>query len=188
MRTYLAAEVFPDDRQVFRLRFWRAYSTVARHLARWLATLPDADRARYAVFVLPPVRADQVDGLIKSMEVDRQQRQRRKAATDAVVPQFAAIRAEAHLRHNRLRRLRQAVEAAQRELERPAPPALPLAFSYEEGADPEAGVPAQERLSFRLWDRRSFVRAHADSNKTMPCGDGDGHRAAVAGWSRRRLH
>jgi hypothetical protein len=142
----------PDDRQALRFRFWRSYSTLARHLARWRATLPDADRARYAAFVLPAVRADQVEGLIKSAEVERQQHQRRKAATDAVVPQFATIRAEAHLRHNRLRRLRQAVEAAQRELERPEPPALPLAFSYEEGADPEQGVPAQERLDFRLWD------------------------------------
>jgi integrase len=165
VRAYLAAEVLPDDRQALRHRFWRAYSTLARHLARWRAALPDADRARYAAFVLPAVRADQVEGLIKSMEVERQQHQRRKAATDAVVPQFATIRAEAHLRHHRLRRLRQAVQAAQRELERPEPPALPLAFRYEEGADPEHGVPAQERLHFRLWDRQSFVRVHADRYK-----------------------
>ena len=83
------------------------------------------------------MRADQVEGLTKTAEVQRQQQQRRKAATDAVVPQFAAIRAEAHLRHTRLRRLRQAVHAAQRELERPEPPAWPIAFSYDEGATPE---------------------------------------------------
>jgi hypothetical protein len=165
VRAYLTGEVLPHDRQALRFRFWRSYSTLARHLARWRATLPDADRARYAAFVLPPVRVDQVEGLIQSMEVERQQQQRRKAATDAVVPQFAAIRAEAHRRYTRLRRLRQAVEAAHRELERPAPPALPLAFSYDEGAAPEAGVPAQERLHFRLCDRQSFVRAHADRYK-----------------------
>ena len=95
------------------------------------AALPDADRPRYAAFVLPGVRADQVEGLTQTAEVQRQQRQRRKAATDAVVPQFAAIRAEAHLRHNRLRRLRQAVHGALRELERPEPPAWPIAFRYD---------------------------------------------------------
>src|SRR5262249_27312426 len=40
---------------------------------------------------------------------------------------------------------------------------FPLSFSYEEGGDPERGLPAQERLSFQIWDRRSFVLAHADA-------------------------
>jgi integrase len=159
---YLKAEVLPDDRQALRTRFWKSYRSATRQLTRWLAALPDADRTRYAGFVLPAVRADQVEGFSKSAEVARQQQQTRKAETDAVVPQFAAIRAEAHLRHTRLLRLRQAVHAAQRELERPEPPALPVAFSYDEGAASEHGVPAQERLHFRLWDRQSFVRAHAD--------------------------
>ena len=162
LRAYLTAEVLPHDRLGRRHTFWKSYSSATRHLARWLAALPDADRTRYAAFVLPAVRADQVEGLTQTAEVQRQQRQRRRAATDAVVPQFAAIRAEAHRRHNRLRRLRQAVHAALRELEGPEPPAWPMAFSYDEGAAPEHGVPAQERLHFRLWDRRSFVRAHAD--------------------------
>jgi hypothetical protein len=162
LRAYLTAEVLPHDRLGRRHTFWKSYSSASHHLTRWFATLPEADRARYAAFVLPAVRADQVEGLTRTAEVYRQQRHRRKAATDAVVPQFAAIRAEAHRRHTRLRRLRQAVQAALCELERPEPPPLPLTFSYEEGAAPEAGVPAQERLHFRLWDRRSFVRAHAD--------------------------
>jgi integrase len=162
LRAYLTGEVLPHDRLGRRHTFWKSYSSATRHLARWLAALPETDRARYAAFVLPAVRAEQVEGLTQTAEVQRQQRQRRKAATDAVVPQFAAIRAEAHRRHNRLRRLCQAVQAALRELERPEPPSLPLAFSYEDGAVPEAGVPAQERLQFRLWDRRSFVGAHAD--------------------------
>ena len=159
---YLKAEVLPDDNQFARTFFWKGYSSVARQLARWLASLPDVDRARYADFVLPAVRSDQVEGLVKVAEVLRRQRQNRKAETDAIVPQFAALRAEAHLRYNRLLRLRQAVRATVDKLRHPEPPVLPIAFAYDEGADPEHGVPAQERLHFRLWDRRSFVRAHAD--------------------------
>jgi hypothetical protein len=154
---YLRGEVLPDDRQLVRTGFWKRYSTATRLLTRWLATLPDSERDRYCRFVLPVARPDQVEGLIKIAEVQREQHQTRKAETDALVPQFAAIRAEAHLRHHRLRRVRQAVHRALRDLAGPQPPPSPLAFAYDEGADP-----ALERLHFRLWDRRSFVRAHAD--------------------------
>jgi len=154
---YLRGDVLPADRQPVRTAFWKAYNAASRQLVRWLATLPEADREGARPFALPVVRADHVEGFIKHAEVQRQQRETRKAETDAVVPQFAAIRAEAHRRHNRLRRLHQACRDALQTLAGPAPPPLPLAFSYVEGD----GV-ARERLHFRLWDRRSFVRAHAD--------------------------
>jgi hypothetical protein len=38
-----------------------------------------------------------------------------------------------------------------------------MSFSYDEGGDKENGIPAQERLWFRVWDRRSFVLACSDS-------------------------
>jgi hypothetical protein len=98
---YLRGEVLPEDRQRVRTAFWRAYSTATRQVARWLATLPDPERDRYHSFVLPVARPDHVEGLVKAAEVQREQRETRKAETDAVVPQFAAIRSEAHLRHNR---------------------------------------------------------------------------------------
>ncbi|MBI4544730.1 MAG: site-specific integrase [Gemmatimonadetes bacterium] len=159
---YLKAEVRPHDRQSVRTGFWRCYNTTSRLLRRWLATLPTADRGPYQRFVLPVVSPDQVEGLIKSAELQRQQRLNRKAETDAVLPQFTALRIEAHLRYNRLLRLRQAFRDAARALTHPHPPSLPVTFAYDEGADPEHEVPPQERLHFRLWDRRSFVVAHAD--------------------------
>ncbi len=159
---YLRGEVLPDDRQLVRTGFWKCYSAATRQLTRWLATLPDPERDRYRRFVLPVARPDLVEGLVKIAEVQREQRQTRKAETDALVPQFAAIRAEAHLRHNRLGRVRQAFQGALRDLVGPQPPPLPLAFAYDEGPDSAPGGPAHERRHFRLWDRRSFVRAHAD--------------------------
>jgi hypothetical protein len=154
---YLRGEVLPADRQPLRTDFWKAYNAATRQLLRWLAALPQADRERARPFALPVVRADHVEGFIKVGEVQRQQQQTRKAETDALVPQFAALRAEAHRRHNRLRRVHQAFHHALQDLAGPQPPALPRAFAYDEGD----GL-AHERLHFRLWDRRSFVQAHAE--------------------------
>ena len=154
---YLRGEVLPADRQPARTAFWKAYNAATRQLMRWLAALPDAERDRARPFTLPVVRADHVEGFIKVAEVQRQQQQTRKAETDALVPQFVAIRAEAHRRHNRLRRVHQAFHGALQDLAAPQPPAVPLAFTSDEGD----GL-AHERLHFRLWDRRSFVRAHAE--------------------------
>ena len=159
---YLKAECLPQDRQSVRTDFWRRYNTASRVLARWLASLPDPERTRYQRYVLPAVRPDHVEGLIKCAELQREQRRKRKAETDAILPQFADIRAEAHIRYNRFRRLRQAFRDAAAQLTPPDPPSLPLTVAYDEGADPVRGVPPQERLHFRLWDRRSWVLAHAD--------------------------
>jgi len=78
------------------------------------------------------------------------------------VPRFAAIRAEAHLRYNRIARLRQACHQALQSLSGKEPD-FPVSFSYEEGGESELGIPPHERLWFRIWDRRSFVLAHVDS-------------------------
>lgn len=84
--------------------------------------------------------------------------------------QFSDLRAEAHYRYNRIVRLRQAYLDAAKELHyrqaQGETELFPFTFSYEEGSDLEHGVPVQERLSFRIWNRRSFVLAHQESYKT----------------------
>lgn len=79
-----------------------------------------------------------------------QQQTQRKAETEAVVPAFTTLRAEAHARLNRVQRLRQASQQAVQQV-LPDHSNLPLTFSYEEGDPPV------ERIVCRLWDRRSFV-------------------------------
>src|SRR2546423_11294260 len=103
--------------------------------------------------MLLPVTPGQAEGLDKRKEVEQKQRQNRKSETDAVVPQFSALRVEAHLRYNRVLRLRQASQQALTEV-LPDRSNLPLNFSYDEGDPP------QERLFFRVWDRRTFTLAH----------------------------
>jgi integrase len=108
--------------------------------------------------------------LTKHRQVIQQSRQTRKEETGAVVIQFSDLRAEGHYRYNRIVRLRQAYLDAVKEIHHRQAQGetdiFPFAFSYEEGSAPEHGVPAQERLSFRVWNRRSFVLAHRESYKT----------------------
>ena len=158
---YLSAEILPDDSQSFRQRFWVTYSSASKTMAQWLATFPECQKPIYQKFILPGLSRLFVEGLVRQKEVTQLQQRTRKAETDAVVPRFAAIRAETHFRYNRIARLRRAYLDALRSLKPGID--LPLRFSYEEGEDKERGMPAQERLWFRIWDRRSFVLAHADA-------------------------
>lgn len=150
---YLRGEVRPEDTDTTRVYFYKAYTGGTKQLQSWLRTLPEDVRASYQQFILPPVTPGLVTGLDKRKEVEEKQRQIRKAETDAVVPQFSALRVEAHLRYNRMLRLRQAYQQALSKV-LPDHSNLPLDFSYDEGDPP------QERLFFRVWDRRTFTLAH----------------------------
>jgi hypothetical protein len=160
--SYLKGEILPSDSQYIRQRFWVDYHSSSKIMLQWLTSLPEQQQEIYRPFVLPSIDYQHIAGLARYAELTQHQRKARKAETDAVVPQFAAIRAEAHYRYNRIRRLHLAYQEALQALHR-GRPSLPLSFSYEEGGDPERDLPAQERLSFRIWDRRSFVLAHADA-------------------------
>jgi hypothetical protein len=111
-----------------------------------------------------------VQGLTHHRQMLQRSRQTRKEETDAVVIQFSDLRAEAHYRYNRIVRLRQAyldaVEIIRHRQAQGETDIFPCAFSYEEGSDPEHDIPAQERLSFRIWNRHSFVLAHRESYST----------------------
>jgi hypothetical protein len=164
---YLKADVLPDDPLTVRQRFWVAYNSASKLMVQWLGSLPEPERHIYQKFTLPPVSRLFVEGLTREKEVTQRQQQMRKAETDAVVPRFAAIRAEAHFRYNRIARLRQAYHQALRSLSGKGQD-FPVAFSYEEGGDRELGIPTRERLWFRIWDRCSFVQAHADAYSRSP--------------------
>lgn len=156
--TYLKAQILPHETPATRHRFLVDYNSVSRAMAAWLGGLAEDTRANYRRFALPVVPPYLVKGLTRDREIVEHQQRTRKAATDALVPRFAAIRAEAHLRFNRVARLRRAYQEALQSIEPNT--GFPVTFSYEEGGDPSQGIPAQERLWFRIWDRRSFVSAH----------------------------
>ena len=153
---YLKAEVVPTDSQYTRFQFLRKYTSATTHVWNWFAALPPDQQHRYRRFVLPLANPLLVEGIISKKAIESRQQQQRKRETEAVVPHFAELRAEAHFRYNKLARLRTAYRQAIEQV-LPDRSNLPLDFSYEEGDPPV------ERLHFTLWDRYSFVRAHAES-------------------------
>jgi len=156
---YLREELLPQDNTRTRSNFWSNYSTFQKHMRHWMAGLTEEERERYRPYLLPVVEPWAVEGLSKVYSSYEESKVARKQATDAVVPYFADLRAEAHRRFNRISRLRQAYRQALTEAQRRGPDAFPLTFSLDEpGAD---GAPV-ERLHFRLWDRRSFILAHKE--------------------------
>jgi hypothetical protein len=148
--SYLRGEISPSDSQTTRQLFLKRYISATKQVCNWLDTLPDAEKQKYRRFALPLVNPILIEKASKQKEVKQQQQEHRKAETEAVVPQFATLRAEAHFRYNRLVRLRRAYQQA---LEKVLSDHsnLPLEFSYDEGDPPV------ERFHFKLWDRRSFV-------------------------------
>jgi len=153
---YLKAEVVPTDSQYTRFQFLRKYTSATTHIWNWFTTLPPDQQRQYRRFVLPLANPLLVEGIIPKKEIESRQHHRRKQETEAVVPHFAELRAEAHFRYNKLARLRTAYRQAVEQV-LPDRSNLPLDFSYEEGDPP------LERRHFTIWDRYSFVRAHRES-------------------------
>jgi hypothetical protein len=147
---YIHEQMIPEDSQYTRQQFLTRYASATRHLQNWLDALPDKDQQTYQPFILPVVSPFLYEQLNKMDQIVQQQQAHRKAETEAILPHFAALRAEAHYRYNRLMRLRQAYFQAVAQV--PADHSnLPLEFSYEEGDPP------LERLHFKVWDRRCLV-------------------------------
>ena len=112
MRASLRCEVPKVHTLEQRLRFWSTYTSISNHEHIWLGRLPDEDRRRYEVFVLPRVDPRDFKGLVPRVAAMVERKQRRKTETDAVLPYFIDLRTEAHLRFNRLMRVRAAYKQA----------------------------------------------------------------------------
>ena len=180
MRASLTCEVPKVHTLEQRLRFWAVYTSISNHEQMWLRRLSDEDRRRYEVFVLPRLDPRDFKGLVPRVAAMVERKQRRKTETDAVLPHFIDIRNEAHLRFNRLMRVRAAYKQALEDLAERGRSVLPLEFAVDEGGDPERGLSRSERLLFRLWDRRSFILAHRDKySNTTVCDARTGRRTSA---------
>ena len=147
---YLRGEILPKDSESMRITFWSRYNGATRTVWNWYRSLPDINKQVYEPFVLKTLEYDHVEGLVKLKEVRDQQRKIRKSETDALLPHYPQLRAEAHFRYNKIVRLREAWYKALKELNISS---LPFAFSYDENS---------EKLYFCIWNRRSFVLNHQD--------------------------
>lgn len=150
---YLNDSQLPDT-FAMRQEFLRRYWSISQHIARYLRSLPEADAELYQQWALPTLPSDLYHALSQSANLRVEQQIRRKEHTDALVPHFVRIRGEAHLRWNQIKRLRDSFLNAAR-LAQTGQEAFPVTFSYEE-------LHLGLRLSFRVWDRPSFVEHHAE--------------------------
>ncbi len=169
---YMRGNILPQDSLTTRVSFCKRYMSTTKLVTGWLDLLPAAQQKIYQPFLFPPVNPFLVEALYKlEQEVTQQQQEHRKEETEAVVPQFTALRAEAHFRYNRIHRLWQAYHQAVAQV-LPDHSNLPLEFSYEEGEPPV------ERIHCRLWDRRSFV-LHAEHRHQY-------HHSTITNAQRKR--
>jgi hypothetical protein len=146
-----------------RAKCWETYSSATNLVRRWLKSLPEMEQEIYRRYALPMADREALVEVKKLLAETKQQAKHvRKTATDAVVPSLPVIRAKAQLRVNRILRMRQAFHDAMQRLPGGSPHAFPFAYSYDEGEDRQQGIPPQERLHFRIWDRRSFVLSNVD--------------------------
>ena len=157
---YLSGQVLTAHTAGQRVAFWRRYSAGSRHLKRWLASLPVEQQTLYRPFVLPyPDDPHELARLSGGRQVEYEQREKRKAETDAIMPFFADLRTQAHLRYNLLVRIGKAYHKAIKAVQQ-GKAVLPFEFEMREGGNERKQQPATERLVFKLWDRRTFVLEH----------------------------
>jgi hypothetical protein len=155
MPRYLSDSQFADTLNT-RQEFLRHYASAATHTQAYVRALPAPEREELWRWVLPALPLEMHRQLSRRTELSEEAKRRRKEETDAMTPQFARIRGEAHLRWNALNRLRLKFQEAISLVES-GQEALPLAMSYEE----QQGL---QRLHFVLWDRPGFVLAHSPAN------------------------
>lgn len=120
---------------------------------KWINNnLPSGEHQYYNKFLLPSLLYDGRDFSFTKLALEKAQNIR-KNETDALVPHLSTIRAEANLRWNQMKRLRDAFHQQIRVIETDSI-SLPIEFSY---AEPKR---IGEVFYFRLWDKPSFVLNH----------------------------
>jgi hypothetical protein len=158
---YLSGQVLDTHTAAQRTDFWRHYQAASRHLKRWLTNLPRQQQEQYRPYVLPyPDDPHELTRLSGRRQVEYDRQEKRKAETDSLMPFYADLRTQAHLRYNLLLRLRKAYHKAIKAVEQ-GRATLPFEFEIREGGSERHNRPATERLVFKLWDRRTLVLAHA---------------------------
>ncbi len=142
------------------------------HLRTYFARLSEEDERRMTPYRLPqaPGRFLVKHGVLRAVNAETEQR--RKARSDILVPLYPVLVCFIQWRHQAARRLIGVYRDVCRRV-REEHLSLPYSFEYDDTSvelSPDARTIAQVRvtgrpvhLQFTLWDRRSWVLAHADT-------------------------
>ncbi len=181
---YLRGEVLPDTSKTLRASFSGHYNRAATIQIEWFQTLSKDDQKCYERFLMPRPNPLHYKGIVSWKEIMDEQRQSRKDETNAIVPYYPQIRSEAYLRYNKIGRIHQAyLEAIQKV--KSGEYDLPFSFSYDEGGDIEREIPAQERLHFKVWDRRTIILKNQDRYSSATVRLAKGHKRGFSDESNK---
>lgn len=105
LRLYLSKVIVCQDSDSSRNNFYQRYQSIAACSHEWLMSIPVALRDNYRTLLFRGIKESEVRHLLKYSELQQIQQQTRKAEVDAVMPNYVAIRQQAHFRFNFLARL-----------------------------------------------------------------------------------
>ncbi|NRR22797.1 site-specific integrase [Brevibacillus sp. MS2.2] len=160
MYEYLKKIVLPEHTDHQRYRFFVNYHASLILENQWFTTkLSEQQKTNIKPFLLPITLINKEEFSFSRTIIEKQQAWR-KNETDAIVPHYVKIRAEAHLRWNRLNRLRNKYREVVNKIT--SKTSLPIEFWYDD-IDTNLEHQNGERFYFRLWDRSSFVLAHPEN-------------------------
>lgn len=159
---YLRGEILPLDSNAMRNRFFSHYKSTTKRIYKWFMTkLTEEQQEVFSSFLLPQTILDSRDFQV-GKATDEARKSKRKSETDAIVKDFLKIRAEGGFRLNQVKRLRDKYLEAVKLVESNSHGySLPFDFSYIDKEE-RRGM-SKELLSFRLWDKPSFVLHHSEN-------------------------
>ncbi|MFF0826027.1 hypothetical protein ACFYU8_05585 [Brevibacillus sp. NPDC003359] len=158
---YLTNQILETHSSAKRLKFLNFYNSCNRLVHEWLRTKYDEIIvSKLKQYVFPPFSYHPKE-IHLWRSANEQAKQTRKNETDAIVPLYPRLRAEAHLRWNQLKRLRVQFLKVIEEVECKNIP-LPLEFNYDDKDVNDVTIKNAVTFFFRLWDQRSFVLSHQD--------------------------
>ncbi|MGE7090872.1 hypothetical protein ACQKII_05300 [Lysinibacillus sp. NPDC048646] len=150
---YLKGEICFNASNRMKSELLSTYRADLYYPQKWIENnLTLDEQLYYKQFLLPPISFDSRDFPFTKLAIQEAQ-DIRKNETDAIVPHLPTIRAEANLRWNQMKRLRDAFQQQIKIVEADSI-SLPIEFSY---AEPKR---IGEVFYFRLWDKPSFVLNH----------------------------
>ncbi|MGN4128157.1 hypothetical protein ACMGD3_24590 [Lysinibacillus sphaericus] len=150
---YLQGNICVNSTNHMKMELATHYKSSEYHINNWINNnLSSGEQEYYQKFLLPPFSCDSRDFSFTKLAKQEAQNTR-KNETDAIVPHLSTIRAEANLRWNQMKRLRDAFQQQIRIIVADSI-SLPFEFSY---AEPKR---IGEVFHFRLWDKPSFVLNH----------------------------
>ncbi|OUA57566.1 site-specific integrase [Bacillus thuringiensis] len=157
---YLRGEFFPSHSDSKRSEFFVHYKSVVKRMYKWHQTkLTEEQKKVFTPFLLPQTHLDMRDFKVFKLAKEAA-KSKRKSETDAIAKDFIKIRAEGGFRLNQVRRLCQKYHEVV-ELVKSNDYPLPYEFAYIDNEE-HKGI-GQQRFSFQLWDKPSFVLQHSEN-------------------------